>query len=513
MKALFCGVLSWCFVAELLAGSPARAQAPADSIVAWGRNVDGECNVPAPNVDFVAASAGCLHGLGLKADGSIVAWGSNVNYYGLYMGQLEIPSPNTGFVAVSAGDYFGLGLKSDGSVVGWGDNYDGECTPPSPNTDFIAIAGGGNHALGLKKDGTIRGWGYNYYGQCTVPSPDSSFVAIAAGGFHSLGLKADGSIVAWGSNVNDGGTYMGQCEVPSPNTGFVAIAAGEFHSLGLKADGSIVAWGSNVYYTGEYAGQCDVPEPNTGFIAVAAGEFHSLALKADGSVVAWGWNQFGQCTPPTPNGGFVALSASYGESFGLRRDLAAAIKPHLTDVLDDQGGHVRVAWTRHPFDKAGFPSVIVEYEVQRLDTTWQTLTTMAAARADSYLVDIATPDVLTVGQPAPYSRYRVVAKTSDPLVFYESVPDSGYSVDNILPPVPHLSLEVGATGRVLTWTIPDIPDFQAALVYRGDEPRFTPGEPLATTTDSLYLDGIRPSTSTRSSSATATGTSAGSATK
>ena len=52
--------------------------------------------------------------LGLKEDGSIVVWGRN-DY-----GQCNVPSPNSGFVAVAAGTHHSLGLKEDGSIVAWG---------------------------------------------------------------------------------------------------------------------------------------------------------------------------------------------------------------------------------------------------------------------------------------------------------------------------------------------------------------------------------------------------------
>jgi len=56
----------------LLGPCIAGAQDGHGSIVAWGRNVEGQCNVPAPNSAFVGV-AGSGHSLGLKADGSIVA--------------------------------------------------------------------------------------------------------------------------------------------------------------------------------------------------------------------------------------------------------------------------------------------------------------------------------------------------------------------------------------------------------------------------------------------------------
>ncbi len=45
------------------------------SIVSWGDNWIGQCGVPVPNADFAAVAAGSAHSLGLKSDGTIVAWG------------------------------------------------------------------------------------------------------------------------------------------------------------------------------------------------------------------------------------------------------------------------------------------------------------------------------------------------------------------------------------------------------------------------------------------------------
>jgi len=69
--------------------------------VGWGKNRDGQLNVPEPNTGFIAIATGFYHSLGLKQDGSIVAWGSNS----------DVPSPNTGFIAIAAGDRHSLGLK------------------------------------------------------------------------------------------------------------------------------------------------------------------------------------------------------------------------------------------------------------------------------------------------------------------------------------------------------------------------------------------------------------------
>ena len=269
-------------------------------VVAWGDNTSGQCNVPAPNADFVAVAAGSGHSLGLKSDSTIVAWGSN-SY-----GQCDVPAPNADFVAVAAGATHSLGVKSDGTIVAWGNNGLGQCDVPAPNADFVAVAAGNGHSLGLRSDGTIVAWGNNYAGQCDVPAPNADFVGVAAGAQHSLGVKSDGTIVAWGDNG------AGPCDVPAPNMDFVAVAAGVWHSLGVKSDGTIVAWG----YNG--SGQCDVPDPNSDFVGVAGGFGHTLGVKSDGTIVAWGRNGDGQCNVPAPNADFVAVAAGTDHSLGIR---------------------------------------------------------------------------------------------------------------------------------------------------------------------------------------------------
>ena len=77
--------------------------------------------------------------LGLKSDGSIVAWGH---------GSSELPSPNEGFVAIATGGPHCLGLKSDGSIIASGSRPG---YPPAPNADFVAIAAGYGHSLGIRR--------------------------------------------------------------------------------------------------------------------------------------------------------------------------------------------------------------------------------------------------------------------------------------------------------------------------------------------------------------------------
>ncbi len=223
------------------------------TLIAWGDDSRGQCNVPAGN-DYVDIASGDFHDLALRIDGSVVAWGDNTH------GQCDVPA-DIPFVAVSAAADHSLAIAANGSLVAWGDNTDGECDVPAGN-DFAAIASGYFHNLALRRDGSIVAWGSNEHGECDVPA-GNDFAAIAAGAWHSLALTTNGSIVAWGSNAD------GQCDAPA-GTGFQAIDAGIFFSVAIGENGTLAAWGDNTY------GQCDVPAGT--FSTLACGEYHSVAI-------------------------------------------------------------------------------------------------------------------------------------------------------------------------------------------------------------------------------------------
>lgn len=144
-------------------------------------------------------------------------------------GQGDLQGLDVGFTAIATSGHHSLGLRADGSIVAWGDNTHGQCDVPVPNAGFAAVAAGSSHSLGLKADGSIVAWGDNSSGQCSVPAPNSGFIAIAAGDSYNLGLKADGSIVAWGYSNGRGS------DTPLPHISLAAMEAGLTRSLAIAA--------------------------------------------------------------------------------------------------------------------------------------------------------------------------------------------------------------------------------------------------------------------------------------
>ncbi len=162
----------------------------------------------------------------------------------------------------------------------------------------------------------------------------------------------------------------------------------------------------------------------------------------------------------------------------------------VTDVPDDQGGWVYLNWTASLFDGMG---EITQYGIWTLnpENEMVSLGNVPAIQESEYIYLAHT-----FGDSAEngnyWSIFMVSAHTSDPLVYFESAIDSGYSVDNLAPAVPTgiLASVNGENTIELNWDSPVDDDFDYFRIYRGLVPDFDPvgSEPIAESIDLIYID-------------------------
>jgi alpha-tubulin suppressor-like RCC1 family protein len=221
----------------------------------------------------VAIYAGYSSSLALLSNGTVMAWG--VNNFGQLgdggeaksalpvrvcaVGEKAPCAKNLeGVKAISAGHQHALALLTNGTVVAWGRNLEGQLgdgSPTGPESCGVppvqpcsktpvavsnlagvgAIAAGGNHSMALLSSGSVEAWGDNEQGQLGVgtstgPEPCGPFATpcsttpvavlthgvasgIAAGGEHSLAFgpppPAPTSLPEWGRCVKAATPHTG----------------------------------------------------------------------------------------------------------------------------------------------------------------------------------------------------------------------------------------------------------------------------------------------------------------
>jgi alpha-tubulin suppressor-like RCC1 family protein len=306
---------------------------------AWAFGKAIQFQEPMPFGKSTIATSG-LHGLAIKGDGSLWAWGDNSKGQ-LGDGTTEPRAAplrvgaDSGWVSVAAGVSHSLAIRRDGSLWAWGLNDQGQLGDGSTanrsepvrvgrEATWVSVAAG-RHSLGIRRDGTLWAWGANDYGQCgygaqgrvgvpTRVGTGSDWRVVAAGSYHSLAIKGDGSLWAWGRNdygqLGDGTTVGRSAPVRVGMEGdWVSVAAGQTHSLAVRRDGSLWGWGFNGNGLLGIGVDGNRPVPtrvgtDADWVSAAAGLWHSLALKRDGTLWGWGFNGDGELGRGDSRGAF-----------------------------------------------------------------------------------------------------------------------------------------------------------------------------------------------------------------
>jgi alpha-tubulin suppressor-like RCC1 family protein/sugar lactone lactonase YvrE len=300
---------------------------PAAEVVGWGNPL----TLPSNLGTATAIAAGSTHGLALRSDGTVTAWGSET-------ANTSVPAGLNDIVGIAAGAYSSYALRSDGTVVAWGGNSYGQISVPAGLSDVVALAASDRHVVALKSDGTVVEWGMSYYynvNSYPPPAGLSGVIGIAAGDGLSLAIKSDGTVTVWGYSLrNSSGPPT--TVIPARS---VAISGDAFFAV--RADGVVVPWG--------YSSTAASLFPAAGLSGVArvgATSSQGYALKLDGTLVAWGDLSSSTSLPPTGLRSVFALSVGSSYRLALRdasNDTAPVIMASPASVVANLGQAVSFA--------------------------------------------------------------------------------------------------------------------------------------------------------------------------
>lgn len=276
------------------------------TVLAWGNDQLFPAAVAAgpdgaPLTSVVAIAAGPAHAVALRDDGTLVAWGSfSLIGNPLSDGRYPAPvvdsagEPVAGVVAVSAGVFHSLAVRADGSVLAWGSNLYGELGDGT--TDHRIVAAPVMDGTGAALAG-IRAVSVGEFASYALRS-DGGVVAWGDGVLGKLGGGSNSRSPFPARVVNAAG---------QPLAGIHAIHAGRDHVLALRADGCALSWGSNVSYQlglpaspdpthrpHADAVQTEAGAPLCGALALASGRSTNFAIDDTGRLLAWGRNELGR---------------------------------------------------------------------------------------------------------------------------------------------------------------------------------------------------------------------------
>ncbi len=389
----------------------------------------------------------------------------------------------------------GLAIDSTGDIVVVG-SFAGTANFGGAN---LVSAGGGDVFLAKYTSAGAHVWSQRQGGTSTddatdiaVDASDEVLMTGHFGATTNLGgasLVSAGAFDAFLARYSTGGAHEWSQRFGGTSNEFsytidvsaagdIAIA-GSFVGSADFGGGNLVGNGINDTFVARYdaAGVHQWSRGAGGALADNAG---SVVFAADGGLLLTGYFQ-----DVADFGGGDLGSAGLTDAFFVRYS-ARAPQPAITSISDignDQGRKVQIRFDRSGVDDEDAESPVTRYVAFRRDDPppagalsppapaveratlaagWTEVGSVLAFAEESYGMVVPTVGDSTISQGQYYSVFYVRAATDIPSRFFDSRPDSGYSVDNLAPGVP--SGLVLAAGQ-LEWDESTAADFDYFTVY------------------------------------------------
>lgn len=346
---------------------------------------------------------------------------------------------------------------------------------------------------------------------------------------YAIDVDTDGSSVVLVANIN-GSANFGGSTLTSAGNADIAVArflpAGthtwskRFGDQDVQTAAAVDLAGSNIYLTGWFESGLNFGAHPLSAGASSNNIFVAKLFGGDGSEV-WsqsfgmnGGSDFGADVVSNGTQSWFAgrfdKDANFGYNgavFSAARDSDAyllqfginSVEPairEVDDVVNDQGGKVRLRWTRADYDATPSVLPIRGYEIYLRDDPLNLKATRAAAAAtwilageapahgtsENYALAFSQQD--SIAGAGHTSVYKVRALTDDPALFFDSPPRGGFSLDNLAPAVP---LNFVLIAGELSWSAPHDDDVAYYTVY-GSNGAFDESAELLDITTATRMD-------------------------
>jgi alpha-tubulin suppressor-like RCC1 family protein len=306
--------------------------------------------------------------MALDSSGAVWVWGNNYSGQagnGTHGGHILTPQrvPGlSGVVQIAAGAASDYALKSDGTVWAWGYNLDGELGDDTtlnrlyPSqvpglTGIGKIAAGQEVAYAIRANGTVMAWGNNSHGllgngtrtgMSTIPVqvPGLTGVSqISADYFEAFALTAfAGTVWTWGDGgeAGDGTTSPHLTPAQIGLSGVSQIGTGDFTTVAVLSDRSVLTWGDNSLGQLGIGTQDQNPHLSPVLVRTLAG----------GSLVAAGEDDVMVVASPAPRIPSVIDDTQAGAAQVLQA--AGYVLGHVGTVVDITCQYVGVVKTQSP---------------------------------------------------------------------------------------------------------------------------------------------------------------------